>query len=219
MGAAFLAACGDKRTSAPNDLATPLHCVVTPSETEGPFFVDEKLNRSDLTQGTSEPFVVNGMPLALTWAVYTVAGSACTPLPGAQLDVWHASAEGVYSDEPSGAIQSKDTTGESYLRGYQLTDADGAAHFQTIYPGWYPGRTIHIHFKVRWHGYEFTSQLYIDDAINDEVMAQAPYNTRGDRTVRNLDDSVFAGGVDGLALAVQKSTRGYIGNFAIGLQF
>src|SRR5205807_228238 len=82
-----------------------------PAPTEGPFFVDEMLNRTDLTSGTSEPFVTGGAPFQLAIGVYRVAGATCTPLEGAQVDVWHASAEGVYSDEPSGMIQNKNTVG------------------------------------------------------------------------------------------------------------
>jgi hypothetical protein len=169
-----------------------LSCIVTSAETEGRFFVDEKLNRS------------------------------CTPLEGAQVDVWHASAEGVYSDEPSGSIQSKSTVGETYLRGYQLTDAIGQVAFTTIYPGWYMGRTIHIHFKVRTFSggtkaYEFTSQLFIDDAMNDVALAAAPYKTRGARSVRNATHNIY-GSVGGkLLLAMQEVGAGYAGVFRIGL--
>jgi protocatechuate 3,4-dioxygenase beta subunit len=204
--------------------AGTLDCVVTPSETEGPFFVDEKLERADITAGTTEPFVVNGMPLTLAFAVYKVSGQTCTPLSGAQVDVWHASAEGAYSDEASGMIQSKSTLGETYLRGYQLTDANGRVNFTTIYPGWYMGRTIHIHFKVRTFAagaktYEFTSQVFIDDAINDVVLNQAPYNTRGSRSVRNANDMVFGSGAGSLQMAVQALGGGssYSGTFSIGL--
>ena len=204
--------------------AGTLDCVVTPSETEGPFFVDENLNRSDITTGTTEAFVVNGMPMTLAFYVYQVSGKTCTPLSGAQVDVWHASAEGAYSDEASGMIQSKSTVGEKYLRGYQLTDANGLVNFTTIYPGWYMGRTIHIHFKVRTFAagaktYEFTSQVFIDDAINDIVLNQAPYNTRGNRSVRNANDMVFGSGAGSLQMNVQALGGGasYAGAFSIGL--
>ena len=116
MGAAFvLPSRAASRTGA------ALDCVVVPEMTEGPFFVDEKLERSDLTAGTSEPFVTKGLPLLLGIGVFQIKGMACAPLVGCQVDVWHASAEGVYSDERSGRIQEKDTVGEKYLRGYQRT--------------------------------------------------------------------------------------------------
>ena len=144
--------------------ARALDCVVAPELTEGPFFVNENLNRSQLTIGTTEPFVTKGLPLLLKLGVFKVNGSVCAQLAGAQVDIWHASAEGVYSDERSGRIQGKNTVGERYLRGYQITDQNGAVAFATIYPGWYVGRTIHIHFKIRsfsksgHEAYDFTSQ-------------------------------------------------------------
>src|SRR5262249_47377991 len=118
--------------------------VVTPAETEGPYFVDENLNRSDLTSNTTDANVLNAVPLTLQLKVYRVNGSAITPLTGAHVDVWHADANGVYSDE-----QALNTAGQTFLRGYQVTDSSGAVQFTTIYPGWYRGRTVHIHFKVR----------------------------------------------------------------------
>ncbi|MBI1817654.1 MAG: intradiol ring-cleavage dioxygenase [Deltaproteobacteria bacterium] len=215
-------------TGTPTATVTPgtLSCVVKPALTEGPFFVDEGLNRADLTSGTTEPFVTNGLPLRINFGVYQVTGNSCTPLSDAQVDVWHASAEGVYSDEASGGIQNKNTVGETYLRGYQLTDQNGAAGFLTIYPGWYMGRTIHIHFKIRTFSvsgqktFEFTSQLFIDDAINDVVLANAPYNTRGTRTVRNANDNIYGSGGSQLTLALQpaSSGAGYMATFTIGLQ-
>ncbi len=95
-----------------------LDCTVSPRLTEGPFFVDEKLERSDLVSGTSEPFVTNGVPLLLRLGVFQVKDGAFLPLPDAQVDIWQASAEGVYSDEASGRIQQQNTLGEKYLRGY-----------------------------------------------------------------------------------------------------
>src|SRR5207248_236626 len=125
--------------------------------------------------------------------------NACTPLKGAYVDVWHCDALGVYSDVQGGR-GSSGTTGTKFLRGYQVTDANGIAEFLTIYPGWYQGRTVHIHFKIRTdpdsrQGYDFTSQLYFDDAFSDQIFAsQAPYNTRGRRSVRNNNDGVFRNG-------------------------
>jgi protocatechuate 3,4-dioxygenase beta subunit len=100
-----------------------------------------------------------------------------------------------------------------------MTDASGKAEFITIYPGWYPGRTVHIHFKLRAEpGYEFTSQLYFDDSITDQVHAQAPYATKGQRTLRNEGDSIFQRGGNELILPLAKEATGYSGTFNIGLQ-
>ena len=175
-------------------------CIVAPEMTEGPFFVDEKLERSDLTTGTREPFVTKGLPLLLQIGVFHAKGRACSPLVGAQVDLWHASAEGVYSDEASGRIQDKDTSGEKYLRGYQRTNENGAVSFRTIYPGWYPGRTVHIHFKIRTlsrsgrQAYDFTSQLFFDDALNDVILSRPPYDSRGARRIRNSNDGIYRRG-------------------------
>ena len=202
--------------------------VVTPAEEEGPFFVNVGLHRADLTANTKNPNVLNGLPLTLKLKVYQISGSKITPLPGAHVDIWHADAEGVYSDEPM-----EGTEGETFLRGYQVTDAGGAVQFKTIYPGWYPGRTAHVHFKVRNYSasgkktYEFTSQLYMDDKITDTVYAIAPYNRRSPRHTRNQDDGVYNteasnGTASGsqllLALRKASSGKGYVGTFTIGLQ-
>ena len=105
-------------------------CVLTAALTEGPFFVDEMLNRSDIRADPASGVVSNGVPLQLTFKVARVAGGACTPLTGAYLDVWHCDSEGAYSGVPGAG------TGKRFLRGYQITDADGVAQFTTIYPGW-----------------------------------------------------------------------------------
>lgn len=142
--------------------------------------------------------------------------------------MWHADASGAYSDENNGGIQSENTVGQTWLRGYQVTGADGKATFQTIYPGWYQGRTIHIHFKVRRYSasgsetYEFTSQLFMDDSLNDTVMGNPLYNTRGTRSVYNSTDNIYSNRqADGttvgsdLTLNITRSDEGYVGTFAV----
>jgi protocatechuate 3,4-dioxygenase beta subunit len=185
-------------------------CVATPTATEGPFFVDGALQRSDLTAGSRVPAVVEGVPLALNLNVYRMHGDTCAPLVGAQVDLWHANADGAYSDPERAAA-------EQYLRGYQLTDSTGAAHFTTIYPGWYRGRTPHIHFKVRGKGYEFTSQWYFEDALSDEVFTAAAYGRRGERSRRNGDDFLFERRLL-LALRPNELGPGYLGAASIGLK-
>ena len=200
--------------------ATP-SCVVRPAETEGPYFVDEKINRSDIRTDPSDGAVSAGVPLALTFAVSRVdSGGACVPLEGATVDVWHCDALGVYSDVSDPGFS---TTGKKFLRGYQVTDAAGLAKFTTIYPGWYQGRTVHIHFKIRSTGTtgtatEFTSQLYFDDALTDEVHAAQPYAQKGQRTLRNAGDGIFRDGGDQLTLVASPARDGYAANFGIGIQ-
>ncbi|KFI18671.1 twin-arginine translocation pathway signal protein [Nitrosococcus oceani C-27] len=205
----------------PDKRAMP-SCVVRPQQTEGPYFVDEKLKRSDIRFEPSDHSVKEGVPLRLVFRVSRIEGSACTPLSGAMVDVWQCDALGVYSDvqDINGLF---DTRGKKFLRGYQITDASGKVEFVTIYPGWYPGRTVHIHFKIRTdpaspRGHEFTSQLYFDDSLTDRVHAQAPYATRGQRTLRNAGDRIFQGGGNELILPLAKEAADYAGTFDIGLQ-
>src|SRR2546428_8296236 len=140
---------------------SPTSCVLTAALTEGPYFVDEKLYRSDIRTDPVTGDVSEGVLLELTFNVARVANAACTPLTGAYLDVWHCDAGGVYSDVSAAGA------GEKFLRGYQITDASGAARFTTVYPGWYSGRAVHIHFKLRLFAgastsYEFTSQFFFN---------------------------------------------------------
>ncbi len=194
-------------------------CVVRPAETEGPYFVDEMLNRSDIRIDPTDNSTVDGLPLYVTFRVSQTSANACTPLAGAQVDVWHANAAGQYSDESDPGFN---TLGQKWLRGYQVTDADGIAAFTTIYPGWYSGRTVHIHFKIRTDpasdtGYEFTSQLFFDDALTDEVFKNAPYAAKGARNTRNANDNIYASGGDQLLLNLVKQDAGYAATFDIAL--
>lgn len=189
-------------------------CTTTPSAIEGPYWVDERLERSDIRIDPSTGLVEPGVPLRLTIRV-SRADSECAPAGGAQVDIWHCDAGGLYSDETA-----NHTTGRKFLRGYQVTDEDGQVEFTTIYPGWYRGRTIHIHFRVRTFAgavttYDFTSQWYFDDAVSDVVLAQAPYDRRGPRDTRNSDDGIFDGATM-LALSTDDS-GGYVGSFDVAL--
>lgn len=195
-------------------------CVVRPEQTLGPYFVDEKLNRSDVRSDPSDGTVKEGLPLQLTFHVSQVSSSGCAPLSGATVDIWHCDALGVYSDVSDPSFS---TVGKKFLRGYQTTDANGTAQFTTIYPGWYQGRTVHIHFRVRTDAtsgksYDFTSQLYFDDAISDKVHAQAPYASKGQRTLKNTGDGIFRNGGDQLLLTLAETNQGYAATFDIGLQ-
>lgn len=197
-------------------------CVVRPAQTAGPYFVDEKLNRSDIRSDPSDGSVRDGAPFELTFNVSQLTKGACAPVAGAVVDVWHCDAQGVYSDvrDINGFFDSK---GKKFLRGYQLTDAAGRATFKTIYPGWYQGRTVHIHFTVRTNptaalAHEFTSQIYFDEATNDKILSQPPYSSKGKRTMTNEQDGIFRENGRQLILAVQPSAGGYAGTFDIALQ-
>lgn len=201
-------------TAAVTATAEPVACVLTLEETEGPYFVDEMLNRSDIRADPTTGAVVEGIPLTLKLTVSEVDGSTCTPLAGATIDMWHCDALGAYSDVSGGMGQSN-TVGQKFLRGYQVTDANGRVQFQTIYPGWYSGRTIHIHFKVRTEqNFEFTSQFFFDEAITDVVVAQAPYSEKGTPDTRNANDNIFD---SSLIVALTEGGGGYSGSFHVGV--
>jgi protocatechuate 3,4-dioxygenase beta subunit len=224
VGAATLVGCGegddaseDTATSAATTATTAsgatASCVLTPTLTEGPYFVDERLNRSDITGGQA------GLPLRLNISVYNANTAACSAIAGVQVDVWHANGTGAYSD-----IAMLGTTGQTFLRGYQVTDANGTVAFTTIYPGWYMGRATHIHLKARIFNaagnttLEATTQLFFDDSVTDSVYANnAPYNTRGARDTRNAQDNIFNGNTILLLALTGSSTAGYTGAMTIGI--
>jgi protocatechuate 3,4-dioxygenase beta subunit len=191
-------------------------CIATPAQMEGPFFADTRLNRSDIRSDPADKSVKDGVPLALTLRVSSVTAKGCLPLAGAMVDVWHCDAAGAYSDS------DRSTAGKGFLRGYQMTDGGGAANFTTIYPGWYPGRAVHIHFKVRVMagaalGHEFTSQLYFDDAVSERIFTRRPYSARSKGYVRNSDDGLYRRGGTRLLVALAESRGGYAGEFSVGL--
>lgn len=195
-------------------------CVLRPEQTEGPYFVDERLHRSDIRSDPSDGSITAGTPLALTLAISRVNAGVCHPLADAQVDIWHCDAQGMYSDVRDRRFN---TVGRKFCRGYQITDARGEARFLTIYPGWYEGRTVHIHVKIRTaplaeRRFEFTSQMYFHDDLTDRVHADAPYAANGRRTERNQDDRIFRRGGDQLMLAPMATSDGYTATFAIGLQ-
>lgn len=213
-------ASGQAPTQTPTQTVTTPGCIVRPQQTEGPYFVDEQLNRSDIRSNPSDGLVKTGVELRLVFQVSRIDGNSCTSLAGAVVDVWHCDALGVYSDVQD---RSSDTRGQKFLRGYQVTDKNGMAQFITIFPGWYQGRTAHIHFKIRTDtssqaGYEFTSQLYFDDSLTDQIHAQAPYTNRGQRTLKNDQDYLFQGEGEELMPQLTKDTKCYVGIFPIGLQ-
>ena len=151
-------------------------------------------NRSDIRSDTSDGSVQDGIPLRLILHVYDVDNNdgdgvgSCTPLTNAKVDIWHANSKGIYS-----GVKDAGTGQNDYLRGYQMTDENGTVRFTTIYPGWYEGRAIHIHVKVRnFEGsnetLEWTSQFYLNNSINGQVHTQPPYNNHGPVDMTNEED-------------------------------
>jgi len=203
--------------------AQTVPCVVVPEQMEGPYFVDEKLNRSDIRTDPGDGQSKPGTPLEVALRVSRVgAGGACAALAGAVVDIWQCDAAGLYSDVRDTQVKF-DTRGQKFLRGHQVTDAQGLARFTTIYPGWYPGRAVHVHFKIRTNpagarGNDFTSQLYFDEALTDKVHAQAPYAAKGRRNMTNEKDGIFRNGGKQLMLKLADKSGGYAGTFDIALK-
>lgn len=194
-------------------------CIIRPQQTEGPYFVDERLHRSDIRTEPGDTQVRPGTPLTLTFQVMRLTQKECVPLPDTQIDIWHCDAAGVYSDVEDPAFN---TIGKKFLRGYQMTNTQGEARFLTIYPGWYPIRTVHIHFKIRTapvarQTFEFTSQVYFPDELTDRVHTKLPYSSKGPRRVRNQQDFIFLAGGTQLTLEPSATPDGYAATFPIAL--
>jgi protocatechuate 3,4-dioxygenase beta subunit len=144
---------------------------------------------------------------------FVVNASTCKPIKGAAVDIWHADAGGVYSGFGSGAGN------RTFMRGVQRTDEKGLALFRTVYPGWYQGRTVHIHVKVHLGGnVVHTGQLYFPDAVTDTVYRQLPYAGRPNRAVRNADDSIYRNGGKRSQVGVRKNKAGvYVASITMGV--
>jgi protocatechuate 3,4-dioxygenase beta subunit len=179
-------------------------CVLTPEQTEGPYYIPNEHVRRNITDGRP------GTPLLLRTTV--VDASTCRPIKRAAVDVWHADASGIYSGFGQGAGN------RTFMRGVQRTDVHGLAAFRTVYPGWYPGRTVHIHVKVHIGGsVVHTGQLYFPDAITDAAYRAAPYNRRPGRDTRNATDSVYRNGGKRSMLTVRKNANGYVAAITMGV--
>ena len=179
-------------------------CVLTPEQTEGPYYIASEKPRRNITEGRP------GTPLTLRATV--VDASTCKPIGGAVVDIWHCDAAGIYSGFGQGSGN------RTFMRGIQRTDAAGLATFQTVYPGWYRGRTVHIHVKVYLGGnVVHTGQLYFPDTLTDSVYGKAPYRNRPARDTRNANDAVYRNGGKSSLLSVRKDGAGYVGTITMGV--
>ncbi|MGW3123693.1 intradiol ring-cleavage dioxygenase [Streptomyces sp. NPDC001107] len=227
LGAAALgltsgqAASAESRSDAAQ-AAAPLaaDCVLTPEQTEGPYYLDLETVRKDITEGKA------GVPLTLRVKVIDTA--TCSALPGTAVDIWHCDALGIYSGYVAGG-STPDTT---FLRGVQLTDSTGVAEFTTVYPGWYVGRALHIHVKTHVGGtvangkyrgghVSHTGQLYFPETYNSRVAALAPYrNNTATRTLNARDGIYRNGGSSTLLTLTQVGSdlgKGVTGTVVLGI--
>lgn len=178
-------------------------CVLAPEQTEGPYYVDDAVVRRDVTEG--RPGV------ALNLRLRVVDASTCKAVKRAAVEIWHCDAAGVYSGVRGNTVM--------FLRGVQRTDVKGLAVFRTIYPGWYPGRTVHIHTMVHVGGnVVHTGQLYFPDSVTDAVYERSPYRRRPGRTPRNSGDSIYRNGGRRSTLRLQRQGATYTGSITMGVQ-
>jgi protocatechuate 3,4-dioxygenase beta subunit len=191
---------------ASSDGADVVSCVLTPEQTEGPYYIAGEKVRRDITEGRP------GSPLLLQ--AYVLDARTCRPIKGAAVDIWHADAGGVYSGFGQGAAN------RTFMRGIQRTNAKGLAVFRTVYPGWYPGRTVHIHVKVHVGGNVLhTGQLYFPDSVTDAVYRNAPYDDRPNRATRNVDDGIYRSGGKRSKVSVRKTRAGvYVATIRMGVR-
>jgi protocatechuate 3,4-dioxygenase beta subunit len=198
-------------------------CIVTPDEVEGPYpypggELTNPLNRADVTGGQT------GVPLTLTFTVVNTNNN-CAVISNARVDIWHCNKDGYYSgygSQNGGTLGTQSYVGQTWLRGYQLTDATGKATFNTIYPGWYQGRATHIHLEVFVSNVlKKTGQITFAETISDLVHQSSLYAAHGINTMRNASDGIFNNSATDLAnetVALAGSVAaGYSGNYTIGI--
>lgn len=157
-------------------------CALVPEMTAGPFPLDEQFDRRDITEGSP------GHPLRLG---LRVTDAECAPTTGAVVEIWHTDATGDYSAFADSGGGKDDAEGTTFLRGSQTAGDDGVVEFQTIYPGWYRGRAVHIHVRVHLDDETvLTSQLFFDDVYTSSVYAVDPYAEFGEPDTLLADDGI-----------------------------
>ena len=205
------------------DNADAATCVLTPEVTEGPYWIDTRLTRYDVREGRP------GLPLVLQFAI--VNAKTCRPIRNADVEIWHADASGEYSGFDGGSSGPGGPGGGSgpqtktrYLRGHQRSDALGKASFMTIFPGWYRGRTPHVHMKVHVGSADrvvHTGQVFFNEAIQASVYRTGAYAGRGQPDTPHARDMIYAqaGGSRAVVRLARRpnGARGYLGRIVIGV--
>lgn len=219
------AASSTSTTSSSTSSTTAGACSTTPEGEIGPYFADDSaagFERSDIVNNVDGTAVQSGVPLTLTVTVIDTE-NGCAALEGVQVDIWQCNASGVYSD-----IASENTTSQNWLRGYQITDANGVVTFTTIIPGWYSGRTTHIHLRLRskyseasstTDGTNTTQLFFPQDLIDTLSSSVTPYSAEGNNPITNATDRVYSQQVDGETLLTLSGSvaGGYTADITIGL--
>ena len=206
LGGFAVAALGVRGLESQTAEAAAVSCILTPEQAEGPYYIAGEKLRRNITEGRPGT--------ALVLRTFVVDATTCRPIRNAAVDIWHADAAGVYSGFGSGA------SNRTFMRGIQRTNVKGLAQFRTVYPGWYPGRTVHIHVKVHVSGnVVHTGQLYFSDAVTDAVYKRAPYAARPNRQTRNADDMLFGDGGRRSLLKLRRSSGGvYVATITMGVR-
>jgi protocatechuate 3,4-dioxygenase beta subunit len=188
-------------------------CPVWPEQDEGPYYRDVHRERRN---------VAEGRPGAVLRLAIRLVQEDELPVRDASVSIWHCDASGRYSGFPppaAAAPKGQYLAGETFLRGRQRTDPTGAVEFQTIYPGWYPGRTVHVHVVAHNRGHTYISQLYFPEAVTDAVFRQTPYRERRGRDTTNDTDELYSrGGEASLLHVVRDNRRGYAAAVCLGLR-
>jgi protocatechuate 3,4-dioxygenase beta subunit len=218
-------------------------CALTKEQTQGPYWFDVDSIRADIRE--DRPGAVLALALRVHDLTGCTAGDAATAVPNAVVEIWHCDAGGVYSGfqsasqsarqngRPTGPPPARATSEKSagsysigdaeaattddatYLRGAQVADSQGIVQFTTVYPGWYAGRTTHIHCKVHLDKKTvLTTQLYFEDTVTQQVYGSAPYSGHTGRDTTNTNDSIFDR--SGL-LTIQPQGNGYLGVVNLGI--
>lgn len=217
-GALVTAGCGGETPTSPSSMTTTTattasagtpaataSCAVTPTETVGPYPSLADYVRRNITEGKP------GLPLALTITVVN-ASSGCAPVANAAVEIWQCDHQGVYSEYGSGR-------GQTFLRGIQVTDAQGQVTFETVYPGWYQGRATHIHVEVTLNGRSIkVTQIAFPEGVTAEVYRTGVYAANGQNTTTNTRDGIFADSLAQEMITLSGSAAsGFAGTFTVGV--
>jgi protocatechuate 3,4-dioxygenase beta subunit len=221
------------QTTEPAGSTTAASCDPIPDETAGPYpgdgsngpnvLTEADIVRSDIRSSIgSASGVAEGVPLTIDLTLTEIT-NGCAPLEGAAVYTWHCDREGRYS------MYSQGAENENYLRGVQVTDADGKLSFISIFPACYAGRWPHVHFEVyasvddSTGGGEpiATSQLAFPKDVCDVVYAIEGY----EQSVRNLSqislasDTVFGEdeAASQMVTTTGDTTEGYVAGLTVAV--